>query len=113
MLVLHRFELVPEEHGLFLFGRNVHKRCLEIVIVGRVEAEEVAVLHCFAHEFIVIDSASAEGFLLIAHVFRLDFHAQASAHGHVAAELQRGGSENGVVGDGGDVRCHGDGGIEV
>ena len=113
VLVLHRLEFVPEEDGFVLLRGHVHQCGLTVGIIGRIQAVKVAVLHRLAYKFIVADGLPAEVFLLVAHVLGLYFHTQASAHRHIAAELQRGGSENGMIGYGGDVRCHGNGGIEV
>ena len=83
------------------------------MVVGRNEAVEVAHLHDGADRLVVGDGTTAEVFLGIAHVLWLDFHAEACAHCHVAAILERHDASCGVVRRSRDVRSHGDGREEV
>ena len=113
VLVLERLGLPPEEYTLRLRFVDVHQRGQADFIVGRHKAVEVAKLHNRTDALILGNGLAAESLLVVGHVLRLDLHAEASAHGHVNAILHGCGAEDGVVGRGGDVRGHGDGGEEI
>ena len=79
--------LVDEPHGMVHSIVAEHDGRDALAVVRRDQTIEVAGLHDGAQQLVVGKRLCALVVFLLAHVSRLQLHAQTSAHGHVAAEL--------------------------
>ena len=113
MSIVEVGEFPPVEDSLVLRLAHVHDGTQTLVVVRRYQAIEVAKLYHWTNLLVLGDSLLAESLLLIGHVLRLNLHTQATAHRHVNAILQGCGAEDGMIRNGGDMTCHGNGWEEV
>ena len=87
MLIAERFGLPPVEHCLVLSVCHVHERSHTLLVVGRLQAVEVAELHDRTYALVVGYSLATLVLVGFAQHLRLYLHAKASAHSHVGAIL--------------------------
>ena len=107
------FHLVGKEDSLVLVRCDIHQRGDTLAVVWRDKTIQITLLDDGADFLICSDSLAGEVFLVIRHVLRLDFHAEAAGHGHIEAELQRDDAAGLVIGRRADVRSHRHGGEEI
>ena len=98
MLIDEMLRLPPIEHGLVLRRSDIHQRSGTLLVVRREQTVDVALLHDGTDGLILGNGLLAQRLLLVRHVLGLDFHAQAAAHGHIDAILQRDVAESLVIG---------------
>lgn len=79
----------PIEHRVVLVGIDIHQRGYALAIVGRDESIDITELHSRTYFLVVGDGIFYNRFLLVGHVFGLEFKAETSAHSYVGTEFDR------------------------